>query len=92
MAPGFWAQPINVYKVVALVVILLVSLGMGLAPLRMQIMATPWRRRAMGYFTYFSAGVFLGAGLIHMLPDAADQYAVYLRASRPSSPSAWASR
>ena len=76
-----WLSSTSVFKIVALVCILALSLVTGLLPLKVNITATPKRRRLLGHFSYFSAGVFLGAGMLHMMPDAVDDYNTYLTLS-----------
>ncbi len=44
----------------------------GMMPLRIELGAVGQRRMSFG--NAFSAGVFLGAGLLHMLPDAIEQF------------------
>ena len=58
------------FKVVLLAAVLLAGLGGGAFALRRGAGAAANRSLARG--NAFAAGIFLGAGLIHMLPDAAD--------------------
>jgi zinc transporter 1/2/3 len=55
-------------KLIAALVLLLVGLGGGLAPLRLRDRSGS--RTLFALSNAFAGGVFLGAGLIHMLPDA----------------------
>ena len=59
-------------KALAIAVILLVAFGGGLAALRTRDARNAERLYSLGSF--FGGGVFLGAGLIHMLPDAVAQF------------------
>ena len=56
-------------KLVLLVVLLGVAVLCGALPLRSQVRGGS-RGRAFGWGNAFTAGVFLGAGFVHMLPDA----------------------
>jgi solute carrier family 39 (zinc transporter), member 1/2/3 len=56
------------FRVVAIVAILLTGLAGGLLPLWLGY--TPRTQRFFSLGNAFSAGIFLSAGLIHMLPDA----------------------
>jgi len=60
-------------KAIAILVILLTALLGGLAALRTQQSRHAGRLFALG--SLFGAGVFLGAGLIHVLPDSVDLFA-----------------
>lgn len=59
-------------KAVAIAVILLVALAGALAALRARDARNAERLFSLG--SVFGGGVFLGAGLIHMLPDAVEQF------------------
>jgi zinc transporter 1/2/3 len=59
---------LSTFRVIAIVAILLVGLGGGLLPL--WIGYSPRTQRFFSLGNALSAGIFLGAGLIHMLPDA----------------------
>jgi len=59
-------------KAHAITVILLVAFGGGLAALRTRDARNAERLFSLG--SVFGGGVFLGAGLIHMLPDAVEQF------------------
>jgi len=58
-------------KIIAAATIILVALIGGLVPLLLN-RGTAWRTLHFG--DYFSRGVFLGAGLIHLLPDALNDF------------------
>src|SRR5436190_17238055 len=57
-------------KLVAMAVILATGLGFGLSPLR--IGQSPRSERFFSWGAAVAGGVFLAAGLVHMLPDAAE--------------------
>jgi len=59
-------------KALAIAVILLVAFGGGLAALRTRDADNAERLFSLG--SVFGGGVFLGAGLNHMLPDAVEQF------------------
>ena len=61
------------FKLLAVVVILAIGLGFGRMPLHFG--TTDHGLRAMIYGDAFSAGIFLGAALLHMLPDAQSNFA-----------------
>ena len=56
------------YKIFFLLVIFAIGLYAGIAPLRMSLSHQGKRKLALG--NSFAGGVFLGTGLLHMLPDA----------------------
>jgi predicted permease len=60
-------------KVYAIFGILLITLIFGLAPFRLTSISRSTREYVLAHFSFFTGGVFLGAGMIHMLPDAAAQ-------------------
>lgn len=61
------------YKLVAAAIIFLVALGAGLLPLRLKEKLQVGR--CLAGSGQFAKGVFLGAGLIHLLPDAENNFA-----------------
>jgi zinc transporter 1/2/3 len=54
----------------ALIVILAVTLVSGILPTKLVAVDAQYRDKILSYFSFFTGGVFLGAGLLHMLPDA----------------------
>jgi zinc transporter 1/2/3 len=60
------------FKIVFLLVIFAMGLFAGIAPLRMGL--SPRGKRRLSWGNAFSGGVFLGAGLLHMLPDAGQNF------------------
>ena len=60
------------FKLISLLVIFSIGLLAGLIPLRKHISSRGKQRLTLG--NAFSGGVFLGAGLLHMLPDAIDNF------------------
>jgi len=77
-------NPEEQFKTISLVGILIITLVAGLAPLKLQLEATQQRKNMLGYFAFFTGGIFLGAGLLHMLPTSVAQYAIYDPASTAS--------
>jgi len=63
------------FKVLSLLVIFTAGLLAGIAPTRMRVSEQGARQLIWG--NAFSGGVFLGAGLLHMLPDARENFQVY---------------
>jgi len=63
---------IVVFKIVAFVVIFLTGLAGGL--LSLQLAASKRSERLFSLGNAFAGGIFLGAGLIHMLPDAQEGF------------------
>lgn len=63
---------VMLFKIGAVVLIFGVGLAGGMMPVRIQLGDTGRRRLTLG--NSFSAGVFLGAGMLHMLPDALTQF------------------
>lgn len=59
-------------KVVALLAIFSVGMTAGMVPTRSKLSEQGSRRLTLG--NAFAGGVFLGAGLLHMLPDAQDNF------------------
>lgn len=62
-------------KISAIGLIFLTGIVGGTMPLRIKLGAVG--RRRMSFGNAFSAGVFLGAGLLHMLPDSVEQFALF---------------
>ena len=62
-------------KIAALVIIFLSGLFAGIMPLRIALSSTG--RRQMMWGNAFAGGVFLGAGLLHMLPDAQENFQTF---------------
>ena len=56
------------FKILSLLIIFATGLLAGIAPTRMSVSRQGKRQLTWG--NAFSGGVFLGAGLLHMLPDA----------------------
>jgi len=67
------------FKVVAVFLIVLGGLAGGLAPIKIGI--SPKGERLLSLGNAFAGGVFLGAGLIHMLPDANEKFNLLAKAS-----------
>ncbi len=63
---------IFIFKAAAVFLIIFGGLAGGLAPLKIGI--TPRGRRLLSLGNSFAGGVFLGAGLIHMLPDSIEKF------------------
>ena len=63
---------VMLFKIGAVVLIFSVGVAGGMMPVRIELGETGRRRLTLG--NSFSAGVFLGAGLLHMLPDALGQF------------------
>ena len=63
---------IVLFKLGAVALIFLTGIAGGMLPLRIQLGEVGQRRLVLG--NSFSAGVFLGAGLLHMLPDSLDKF------------------
>lgn len=60
------------FKLVALAMVLVVSLASTLLPLRWRYSDT-FRQRVLSRFSFSTGGIFLGVGLLHMLPEAVEQ-------------------
>jgi len=63
------------FKVLSLLIIFATGLVAGIVPTRMSVSQQGERRLTWG--NAFSGGVFLGAGLLHMLPDAEENFKVF---------------
>ena len=63
---------VMVLKISAVVLIFATGMAGGMLPVRFELGEVGRQRLILG--NSFSAGVFLGAGLLHMLPDALDQF------------------
>jgi len=63
------------FKVLTILIIFAAALFAGSAPTRMRVSEKGERQLIWG--NAFSGGIFLGAGLLHMLPDARVNFAVY---------------
>jgi len=63
------------FKAVSLLVIFGAGLLGGLAPIKIGL--TPQGKRKLTFGNAFSGGVFLGAGLLHMLPDATENFTAF---------------
>jgi zinc transporter 1/2/3 len=73
--------------------ILLLTVVSALAPLHLGGGEGPggearegFKERLLAHFTFFTGGVFLGAGLLHMLPDAVETYALAMTGSDATYP------
>lgn len=62
-----------VFKLVSLVAILCITLVAALLPLKMNT-ENETQKNILDHFAYLTGGVFLGAGLLHMLPDSVSLY------------------
>lgn len=61
------------FRWITIVVILTMTVVATFLPLKLRTV-DPHRRDAfLAFFSFFTGGVFLGAGMCHMLPDAAEQ-------------------
>lgn len=60
------------FKIVSIIAIILAGVMGGLVPLRAQFKKEGGGKLALG--NAFAGGVFLGAGLLHMMPDAIDNF------------------
>jgi zinc transporter 1/2/3 len=58
------------FKLVLLLALLAIALACGALPLRRRANADATESRLLEWGNAFAAGVFLGAGFVHMLPDA----------------------
>ncbi|AGF77896.1 putative divalent heavy-metal cations transporter [Desulfocapsa sulfexigens DSM 10523] len=63
------------FKIISLLVIFAAGLFGGLAPTKISL--TPQGKRKLTLGNAFSGGVFLGAGLLHMLPDARENFTAF---------------
>lgn len=63
------------FKILSLLIIFATGLLAGIAPTRMSVSRQGKRQLTWG--NAFSGGVFLGAGLLHMLPDAGENFKVF---------------
>lgn len=64
------------FKILTIVTIFPIGLLAGLSPLRFDVSETGQRRLALG--NAFAGGVFLGAGLLHLLPDGNENFGTLL--------------
>lgn len=60
------------FKILAIIIIVISGLGGGLLPMRIGVSKLADRLLPLG--NAFSGGIFLGAGLIHLLPDAKENF------------------
>lgn len=60
------------FKLLSVVIILIAGFIGGIAPLRLKL-STP-RERHLHWGSAFSGGVFFGVGLLHMIPDAIENF------------------
>jgi len=63
------------FKILSLLVIFAAGLFAGITPTRMRVSQQGKRQLTLGHA--FSGGVFLGAGLLHMLPDAWENFKAF---------------
>ncbi|GBG61169.1 hypothetical protein CBR_g19245 [Chara braunii] len=68
-----WAESASTWqlKLVAVAAIILISLVCSFLPLKLRHLSDLTRSLIINLSSYFTAGVFLGVGLLHMLPEAA---------------------
>ena len=60
------------FKIVSILLIIFAGLIGGLFPLRKQLSSRGYERLSLG--NAFAGGIFLGAGLLHMLPDSIENF------------------
>eukprot|EP00271_Cylindrocystis_brebissonii_P008908 TRINITY_DN23435_c0_g1_i1.p1 TRINITY_DN23435_c0_g1~~TRINITY_DN23435_c0_g1_i1.p1 ORF type:complete len:638 (-),score=138.90 TRINITY_DN23435_c0_g1_i1:661-2574(-) len=65
---GPWSP--TAFKLLAIVAVVIMSFAGAFLPLRLISMSEMHRSRITSVSRYFTAGVFLGVGLMHMLPEA----------------------
>ena len=65
-------EPTTIAKLVFIVVVLLIAMGAGLAP--MKIKGCKSNPKILGIANSFSGGVFLAIAFVHILPETADMY------------------
>lgn len=63
------------FKVLSLFIIFFIAVLAGIIPRRVSL--TPQGERQLTWGNAFSAGIFLGAGLLHMLPDAEENFQTF---------------
>ena len=63
------------FKLISLFAILALTTVAALLPLYNFNVSNARHKRILDLFNYFTAGIFLGAGLLHMLPDSDAMYA-----------------
>ncbi|GJP48112.1 hypothetical protein CLOM_g7391 [Closterium sp. NIES-68] len=62
------------FKVAAFFTVIVVSLVGGFLPLRINMGSDQMRKGFIDHMRFLTAGVFLGVGLLHMLPDAVEGF------------------
>jgi zinc transporter ZupT len=60
-------------KIITLFGTWVLTIVAALIPLKLDTQK-PHIKSALNYFAFFTGGIFLGAGLLHMLPDSAELY------------------
>lgn len=69
------ATQVRTFKYVAMAVLLLITIVSALVPLWISSHGTATSRNALrSKLPFVTAGVFLGSGLMHLLPDASEMY------------------
>jgi zinc transporter 1/2/3 len=63
------------FKILSVLIIFSTGFIGGIAPLRLKLSTS--RERHLHWGSAFSGGVFLGVGLLHMIPDAIDHFKIF---------------
>jgi zinc transporter ZupT len=62
------------FKLMSIASILILTVVCGLLPFGLNRSSERTREIILGHFSYLTGGIFLGAGMLHMLPDSVEAY------------------